>query len=318
MVIFKFSKIDRLFKERQYSLLLAKYSTQLNKSLLGKTIFESGLYSRFLADPQWRGSVFYAVGLLFYKDYTDFRIYWRSFSQKRKLSVSDKRMILKSLYINYPYKAKAFCKFYFPQDKILYCSLLSVIDEKLKNNFLLEKISLSKEPQSILLASNFLAIDNPLKQQYYFNRLMDFYGLRKIALINDAKSIFSTNLQCNRVNVKPKNVENFPLVSILMTTFNSQQFVENSLLSLVYQDYSNKEIIVIDDCSSDNTCNIVQKIADKYSFVKLIQLPENVGTFVAKTIGAKFATGEFITCQDSDDWAHPEKLTRTSRTSIEE
>lgn len=310
MVIFKFSKIDRLFKERQYSLLLAKYSTQLNKSLLGKTIFESGLYSRFLADPQWRGSVFYAVGLLFYKDYTDFRIYWRSFSQKRKLSVSDKRMILKSLYINYPYKAKAFCKFYFPQDKILYCSLLSVIDEKLKNNFLLEKISLSKEPQSILLASNFLAIDNPLKQQYYFNRLMDFYGLRKIALINDAKSIFSTNLQCNRVNVKPKNVENFPLVSILMTTFNSQQFVENSLLSLVYQDYSNKEIIVIDDCSSDNTCNIVQKIADKYSFVKLIQLPENVGTFVAKTIGAKFATGEFITCQDSDDWAHPEKLTR--------
>ena len=67
-------------------------------------------------------------------------------------------------------------------------------------------------------------------------------------------------MQCNRVNVKPKNVENFPLVSILMTTFNSQQFVENSLLSLVYQDYSNKEIIVIDDCSSDNTCNIVQKL----------------------------------------------------------
>ncbi|MEE6040996.1 glycosyltransferase family 2 protein [Avibacterium paragallinarum] len=308
-MIFKFSKINRLFKERQYSLLLAKYSAQFNKSLLGKTIFESGLYSQFLTDPQWKGSVFYAVGLLFYKDYTDFRVYWRSFSKKKKLSASDKRIILKSLYINYLHKAKAFCKFYFPQDKILYYSILSVIDEKLKDNSLLE-ISLLKKPQNILLASNFLAIDNPLKQQYYFNQLMDAYGLRKIVLINYTKAIFSTNLRCDRVKIEQKNAENFPLVSILMTTFNSQEFVENSLLSLIYQDYPNKEIIVIDDCSSDNTCNIVQKISDKYSFVKLIQLPENVGTFVAKTIGAKFATGEFITCQDSDDWAHPEKLTK--------
>ncbi|WP_370587855.1 glycosyltransferase [Psychrobacter sp. JCM 18901] len=43
-------------------------------------------------------------------------------------------------------------------------------------------------------------------------------------------------------------------------------------------------------------------------------LPQNVGTFAAKSIGAKYATGEYLTCQDSDDWAHPQKNSRASAT----
>ncbi len=101
---------------------------------------------------------------------------------------------------------------------------------------------------------------------------------------------------------------NAPLITILVTTFNSQKSIKNTLNSLFNQSYPNIEIIVIDDHSQDNTMNILQAYTKQYKNIKIISLKENVGTYVAKNIGLKYSSGEFITCQDSDDWAHPQKL----------
>lgn len=306
MVIFKLSKINRLFKNKQYSFLLARYSSQLSLSQLGKVILKVGLYNQFLASPQWQGTVFYAIGLLYARDYSVFRCYLRSLIRQKKLNSSDKKLILHALCVNYPHYAKLFCKYYFPQDKILYYSLLSIRNERIIEQFFPKELLSIKKPQAILLANNFLA-QTPLKQEEYLNQIMDFYQLSPVKLIDKNCCFFVTNLIGTKKNLAMKKT---PLISILVTTFNCQQFIKASLLSLVNQDYPNKEIIVVDDCSSDNTCKIVQDLATKYSFIKLIQLSENVGTYVAKTVAIQFAAGEYIMCHDSDDWAHPEKLTQ--------
>ena len=62
----------------------------------------------------------------------------------------------------------------------------------------------------------------------------------------------------------------------------------------------------------------VQTCALPIYAVKVIALPQNVGTFAAKSIGAQYATGDFLTCQDSDDWAHPQKIAEQVRPLIED
>ncbi|MEE6035139.1 glycosyltransferase family 2 protein [Avibacterium paragallinarum] len=305
VAIFNFSRLGRLRKNRKYTILLGKYASKLNKSSLGEIIFELGLYSRFLKDSQWRGTIFYAIGLLYYDDYLIFRSFFRSLLQRRKrLSYLEKELILRALLSTYPCKARAFCKLYFPKDILLYFSLLSFLDKKTVVQS--ERLFTIKRPQNILLAANFIA-SQPEQQIGFINEVMGFYQLPKISLVDRRLPLFVTNIKSGQESIV-KTDDHLPLVSVLMTTFNSQEFVEASLLSLIKQNYSNKEIIVVDDNSSDDTCKIIHSLSVKYPFIRLIQLPVNVGTYVAKSIAIKFARGEFVTCHDSDDWAHPNKL----------
>lgn len=308
MRIFKSLKIARLFNQKQYALLFAKYYADLSRTQLGRIICELGLYERFIVEPKWKDSSFHAVALLYMRDFSSFRKMLRSLIKRKQLTRNDKQLILKGLLLNYPSRAKGFCKLYFPNNKTLYYSLLSTINHaSAKNYFLKKNISLElSTPHDILLTSNLLA-KSSLEQKSYINLLMGRYNLRNIKLYNEGKPLFVTNLTSSKSLSKFTSA---PLVSVLVTTFNSERFIKESLLSLVNQDYANREIIVIDDHSNDNTCEIVEHLASQYPFIKLIKLPDNVGTFVAKTIGAEFAKGEFITCHDSDDWAHPEKLTK--------
>lgn len=107
----------------------------------------------------------------------------------------------------------------------------------------------------------------------------------------------------------PKSVQG-PLVTILMTSFNSAKTIEYALRSLMNQTYANLEIIVIDDCSKDNSSKVVRSLCKEDQRITLIDLKKNGGTYVAKNTGLKQAKGVFVTCQDSDDWAHPQKIER--------
>lgn len=99
-------------------------------------------------------------------------------------------------------------------------------------------------------------------------------------------------------------------VSVLVTAYNARNTLSICLKSLLNQTWQSLEIIVIDDASTDNTAKIIQTFVKQDKRITGIYLPKNVGTFVAKSIGAGFATGEFLTCQDSDDFAHPQKIER--------
>ncbi|QRQ61298.1 glycosyltransferase family 2 protein [Sphingobacterium multivorum] len=98
------------------------------------------------------------------------------------------------------------------------------------------------------------------------------------------------------------NLENYPLVSITMSTYNGEQFLEEQLQTLIEQDYPNIEIIVCDDHSSDQTWQILQKW--QIAYPKLIQIfsnPENIGWSRNFGEAISHAKGQFIAWCDQDD-----------------
>ena len=98
------------------------------------------------------------------------------------------------------------------------------------------------------------------------------------------------------------------LVSIIMPSYNSSKFIAASIESVIAQTYKNWELLITDDCSKDNTIEIVQQYVDKDERIKLFCLQENSGAGVARNNSIKQAKGRFIAFLDSDDRWKPNKL----------
>lgn len=91
------------------------------------------------------------------------------------------------------------------------------------------------------------------------------------------------------------------LISIIVPVYNTENYLEKCLLSLVNQTYKNIEIIIIDDGSPDNSMNIIQKFVLADNRVKVIS-QNNQGLSGARNIGMNNANGDYIMFIDSDDW----------------
>ena len=88
-------------------------------------------------------------------------------------------------------------------------------------------------------------------------------------------------------------------ISVIIPTYNRGKSIIQSINSVLEQTYHNLEILIVDDCSTDDTEYKISKIDDPR--VKYIKLKENKGASLARNIGIKMATGKYITFQDSDD-----------------
>lgn len=100
------------------------------------------------------------------------------------------------------------------------------------------------------------------------------------------------------------------LVSIVMPTYNCEDFVGITLDSVINQTYQNWEVIVIDDCSTDNTAEVVREYIKKDGRIKYHKLEKNSGAAVARNKAVDLATGKYIAFLDSDDVWFPDKLTK--------
>lgn len=98
-----------------------------------------------------------------------------------------------------------------------------------------------------------------------------------------------------------------PLVSVVMTSHNVAEYIEEAVTSLLRQAHKPLEIIVVDDCSADDTWRILQRLAGEYPIV-IRRLNANLGTYFAKNAGLRLAQGEFVFFQDGDDLSHPERV----------
>jgi teichuronic acid biosynthesis glycosyltransferase TuaG len=78
--------------------------------------------------------------------------------------------------------------------------------------------------------------------------------------------------------------------------------------SVLSQTYSNWEMIIVDDCSTDNTVDLVKEYTHRDNRIKLIQLEENSGSAIARNVAMENAKGQFLAFLDSDDLWFPEKL----------
>lgn len=98
------------------------------------------------------------------------------------------------------------------------------------------------------------------------------------------------------------------LVSVVMPTYNCADFIEESIRSVQGQTHGEWELIVIDDCSTDDTRERVERIAASDPRVHYHLLESNSGAAVARTLGMELARGRFIAFLDSDDLWRPDKL----------
>lgn len=100
------------------------------------------------------------------------------------------------------------------------------------------------------------------------------------------------------------------LVSIIMPTYNCAKFIGETLDSVLCQTYTEWEVIIVDDCSTDNTKEIVDGYIEKDSRIKYFCLEVNSGAAVARTKAMELAEGEYMAFLDSDDLWVSDKLER--------
>ena len=96
------------------------------------------------------------------------------------------------------------------------------------------------------------------------------------------------------------------MVSVIIPTYNREKTILKSINSVLKQTYKDIEVIIVDDCSTDNTEEIIKNIDDKR--IIYYKLKENSGACVARNKGIDLAKGEFIAFQDSDDEWNKNKL----------
>lgn len=98
------------------------------------------------------------------------------------------------------------------------------------------------------------------------------------------------------------------LISVIMPTYNCGKFIGETIKSVENQTYKNWELIIVDDCSKDNTKDVVNKFAEKDNRIKYCILETNQGAAVARTKAMKMARGSYMAFLDSDDLWKNDKL----------
>ena len=97
-----------------------------------------------------------------------------------------------------------------------------------------------------------------------------------------------------------KKLEN-PKISIVVTVFNGEAYLKSALLSIQNQDFKDVEIIIVDDCSKDNSVNLIKEFMIKDPRIILYRNEENKGALYTKTRGVLHAKGKYVMILDVDD-----------------
>ena len=142
-------------------------------------------------------------------------------------------------------------------------------------------------------------MDNEDKIEYFV------LSLKAIIMILQIYSTF----KCKSDNIFLKDK-----ISVIIPTYNREETIIDSINSVLMQTYTNLEIIIIDDGSTDNTEPLISNLND--SRIKYIKLNENKGSSFARNEGIKIASGKYITFQDSDDIYRLDKIERQYKNLI--
>ena len=94
---------------------------------------------------------------------------------------------------------------------------------------------------------------------------------------------------------------NHPLISVVISVYNGEGFLNRALVSIQNQDLKDIEIVMIDDCSIDNSVNLIKDLMTKEPRIKLYQNKENRGALYTKTKGILLSKGKYILLLDEDD-----------------
>ena len=98
------------------------------------------------------------------------------------------------------------------------------------------------------------------------------------------------------------------LVSIITPVYNNSEFIKQTIESVQKQTYKNWEMIIVDDCSTDRTPELIKKISQKDDRIKYIKLENNSGAAIARNKALSESRGRFIAYLDADDLWEKNKI----------
>ena len=98
------------------------------------------------------------------------------------------------------------------------------------------------------------------------------------------------------------------LVSVIIPIYNSENVIQKSLNSVFNQTYKNIEIILVDDCSTDNSEKIIKEIMKKHNEIYYYKQEKNMGAGATRNKALELAKGQYVAFLDSDDIWYPEKV----------
>ncbi len=101
---------------------------------------------------------------------------------------------------------------------------------------------------------------------------------------------------------------NAPFVSVIMPVYNSEQYVSNSITSILNQSYTNFEFIIIDDASTDKSYSKLLEYKKKDKRIILVKNKKNEGVTKSLNKALKIARGKYIIRMDADDWSYPDRF----------
>ncbi len=101
-----------------------------------------------------------------------------------------------------------------------------------------------------------------------------------------------------------------PIVSVIMPAYNAGRYIEKAIRSVQGQTFSRWELIVVDDCSGDDTAQIVSQLAQEDPRICLYRNEQNLGAAKSRNRGLELHKGEYVAFLDSDDAWRPQKLER--------
>lgn len=158
----------------------------------------------------------------------------------------------------------------------------------------------------------FVAINTELQWYYRSNMRSSFWMASLTSGDSGAIEVSNKDYRIfHETAALGKSLEKAPtgeLISVIMTSYNSEKTISYAIESILNQTYSNLELIVVDDFSSDNTCEIVINYANTDKRVRLFRNPKNVGPYISRNIGIEHCSGSFIAIHDADDAALPNRL----------
>lgn len=97
-------------------------------------------------------------------------------------------------------------------------------------------------------------------------------------------------------------------ISIITPVYNCEKLIGNTIETVIAQTYTNWEMLLVDDCSTDNSKKIIEEYIQKDNRIKYFKLEQNSGAAVARNYALEKSEGRFIAYLDSDDLWKPEKL----------
>jgi glycosyltransferase involved in cell wall biosynthesis len=96
-----------------------------------------------------------------------------------------------------------------------------------------------------------------------------------------------------------------PLLSFIVLSYNYRDYIQTTLRSILEQTVQDFEVVVVDDCSTDDSREVVQSFTDPR--IRLLVNPRNLGGAASYNVAVQAARGEWLVNLDADDWIAPQK-----------